>query len=77
MNILDIAVKETGTHPFDIVLDAIDQEVPVEYRPFISPQHVIVSIRNDGKPLHTEALPNFIVRHCVKLIVEKRQLALL
>lgn len=71
MNLLKRASEESGMHEFDIVLDAVEVEVDKEAMPFVSPTHVMQYIRNTGD------LPNFVKRHCITIITEKRQLQLI
>ena len=71
MNLLKQAVKQTKTHEFDLVLDAVETEVPEDFRRFISTQEVMDHIRNTGD------LPQFVSRHCTRVILEERQPALL
>ena len=71
MNLLERASKQTGTHVFDLILDSVEQEVSEDFRQFVSAQEVMHYVRNTGD------LPNFVVRHCLKVIAEERQPALL
>jgi hypothetical protein len=71
MNLLKKASKQTETHEFDLVLDAVEQEVPEDFRRFVSAKNVMDYIRSTGD------LPSFVSRHCQKVIAEERQPALL
>ena len=71
MNLLKQASKSSKTHEWDLVLDSVEQQIPDEYRRFVSAKSVMDEIRATGN------LPNFVVRHCTRVIVEQRQLALL
>ena len=77
MNILNQASVETGVHKWDILLDAIDNEVDADVMPFLDSHKVMSFIRNGGDELPTDKLPLFVQRHCFKVIAEHRQLALL
>lgn len=77
MNILKVASRESGKHIFDIILESIENEVDDDVSHFISPQAVLSYCRNGGDELPTDKLPQFVVRHCYKVIDKHRQPALL
>lgn len=70
MSTLHNTANRAGCHPFDLVLDAIEKEVPADVRQFVNGHQVMEYIR------HNPEIPDFVLRHCAKVNAEMRQLAL-
>lgn len=71
MSVLKQASEASSTHEFDLVLDAVAQQVPFELQRFVKPGEVMKFIRTTG------IVPSFVSDHCVKVIVTNKQPALL
>jgi hypothetical protein len=71
MNILKQAAKGARKHQFDLIIDAVEAEVPYELQQFVKPRKVMVYIRTTG------IVPDFVTRHCVKILRTVNQPALL
>lgn len=71
MNVLKMASILDDTAEFDLVISSVQAEVPDELAKFITAQEVMAYIRETGR------LPNFVAKHCQKVIDEHRQIRLL